>query len=108
MLILISAVALALSCVADLFSIAICEILLGISLAAFLAALARRELRFGMPTIWLPLVFYMLWTVLAMFFSPPVTRHLPQLYKMWLFTILPAGHSIPPGVQFTNWFGRGF
>jgi O-antigen ligase len=89
----ISALALAASAVAVLFSIAICEILLGVALAAYFGAfLAKQKPRFELPAIWIPLALYMLWTVLSMVLAPPAMRHAPQIKKLFVLAILPVGY----------------
>ncbi len=100
----ISALALAAAAVVVLFSIAVCEILLGVALAAYLATfVSKPRPRFELPAIWIPLVLYMLWTVLAMLLAPPVMRHMPQIKKMFVLTILPVGYlAFGPDGWFRN------
>jgi O-antigen ligase len=89
----ISALALAAAAVAVLFSLAISQILLGVALAAYLAAFWNKPRpRFELPATWIPLALYMLWTILAMLFAPPVMRHMPQIKKMFVLAILPVGY----------------
>jgi putative inorganic carbon (HCO3(-)) transporter len=100
----ISALALAAAAVTVLFSIAISEILLGVALAAFLAAFRNKPRpRFELPAIWMPLALYMLWTVLSMLLAPPVMRHMPQIKKMFVLAILPVGYlAFGPDGWFRN------
>jgi len=100
----ISALALAAAAVAVLFSIAISQILLGVALAAFLAAFRNKPRpRFELPAIWMPLALYMLWTVLSMLLAPPVMRHMPQIKKMFVLAVLPVGYlAFGPDGWFRN------
>src|SRR5437870_209084 len=103
----ISAISVALATVAVLFSIAISQILLGVALAACLAAFARSDRpRFELPSWWIPLSLYMLWTVLAMLMSPPTARHLPQIKKMYVLAILPVGYAVLRP-RISEWTARG-
>jgi putative inorganic carbon (HCO3(-)) transporter len=99
----ISAISLALASVAVLFSIAISQILLGVALAAWLLSRPRLTL----PSWWIPLALYMLWTTLSLLFSPPMARHLPQIRKMYVFAILPVGYAVlRDNVKIGEWTAR--
>ncbi|HEX4276901.1 MAG TPA: O-antigen ligase family protein [Bryobacteraceae bacterium] len=73
------------SAVLILISISISQTLLAISLALLLAS-RRRPLR--VPPIWLPLVLFLAGTLLALVFSPNPLHGLPQVKKMFVFSIL--------------------
>jgi putative inorganic carbon (hco3(-)) transporter len=72
------------SAVSILLSIAASQILLGLALALLLAS--RGKLR--LPRIWLPLSLFLLGTLISLAFSPEPMHGLPQVKKMFVFTIL--------------------
>jgi putative inorganic carbon (hco3(-)) transporter len=67
-----------------LTSITASQILLGISLAALLASGARLRL----PPFWLPLALFLAGTLLSMALSPEPLHGLPQVKKMFVFSML--------------------
>jgi len=67
-----------------LVSIAYSQILLGLALALLLISGAKLRL----PRIWLPLSLFLLGTVLSLVFSPEPANGLPQLRKIFVFSIL--------------------
>ncbi len=81
---------LALSNVAVLLSIAASQILLGLSLLAFLAALRRPQ----WPPFWPALAVYMGWTLVSLVLAAPVVRGLPQVRKFYIFVILVLGCTL--------------
>jgi putative inorganic carbon (hco3(-)) transporter len=72
------------SSISILFSIAISQILLGLALALLFASRAKLRL----PRIWLPLSLFVLGTLLSLAFSPEPMRGLPQVKKIFVFTML--------------------
>lgn len=81
---------LALANVAVLFSIAASQILLGLSLAAFLLAGRRPEF----PPLWPPLAAYMGWTLVSLLLAASPALGLPQVRKFYIFFILLLGYSV--------------
>ncbi len=102
-----SAIALALSAVCALFSIAIAQIFLGAAIFASGAAFLFARQRGKLPAWWIPLLLYMLWTMLSAALSPPVARHLSQIAKFWLFSILPVGYFVLHDERIKLWTVRG-
>jgi len=72
------------SAVAILFSIALSQILLGLALAALL--LSGGKLR--LPRIWLPLGLFLIGTLISLALSPDPAAGLPQVRKIFVFTML--------------------
>jgi putative inorganic carbon (HCO3(-)) transporter len=72
------------SAAAILVSITASQILLGLALVALLAS--REKLR--LPRIWLPLSLFLAGTLLSLVFSPHPMHGLPQVKKMFVFSIL--------------------
>ena len=72
------------SLVSILFSIAVSQILLGLALAALLLSSERLRL----PPIKLPLVLFMVGTILSLLFSGHMSEGTPQIRKFILFVIL--------------------
>jgi putative inorganic carbon (hco3(-)) transporter len=72
------------SAVSILFSIAISQVLLGLALA--LLFLSGAKLR--IPRIWLPLALFLAGTLISLAFSPEPMHGLPQVKKMFVFTML--------------------
>ncbi|MFB3826039.1 MAG: O-antigen ligase family protein [Bryobacteraceae bacterium] len=69
------------SAAASVFSIAACQILLALALAALLASGAKLRL----PPVWLPIGLFMLLTVLSLAFSDNPGDGLSQLRKFYVF-----------------------
>lgn len=72
------------SAVAILMSISVSQILLGLSLGALLAS--RTKLR--LPRIWLPLALFLAGTLLSLILSPYPEHGLPQVRKIFVFSML--------------------
>ena len=72
------------SAVAILFSIAVSQILLGLALAALLLSGAPMRL----PRIWLPLGLFLLGTLISLALSGDAAAGLPQVRKIYVFTML--------------------
>ncbi len=72
------------SAIAILISISASQILLGISLAALLTSRSKVQL----PRIWIPLGLFLFGTVISLLFSPEPLHGLPQIKKMYVFTML--------------------
>lgn len=72
------------SAVAILFSIAVSQLLLALALAALLFSGAPLRL----PRIWLPLGLFLLGTLLSLAFSGDAAAGLPQVRKIFVFTML--------------------
>src|SRR5947209_10229597 len=74
------------SAVAVLFSIAVCQILLGLALLAL--ALSRTPVR--VPRITLPLGLFLLSTLVSLAFSGDIAAGMPQVKKIYVYTMLPV------------------
>jgi putative inorganic carbon (HCO3(-)) transporter len=72
------------SAVAIIFSIAVSQILLALALAALLLSGGRMRL----PRIWLPLGLFLLGTLISLALSPNPAAGLPQVRKIFVFTML--------------------
>lgn len=72
------------SAVAVLFSIAVSQILLALALVALLLSEAKLRL----PRIWLPLAIFLLWTLVSLAFSPDPASGLPQVRKIYVYSML--------------------
>ena len=72
------------SAVSILVSIAVSQILLGAALALLL--LSRKPLK--LPRIWLPLCLFLVGTLISLAFSPEPMHGVPQVKKMFVFTML--------------------
>ncbi len=72
------------SAVAILFSIAASQILLALALAALLLSGGRMRL----PRIWIPLGLFLLGTLISLALSPQPAAGLPQVRKIFVFTML--------------------
>lgn len=72
------------SAVTILLSIAVSQILLGLSLAALLWSRAKLRL----PPVWLPLACFCAGTLISLAFSPEPMHGLPQVKKMFVFAML--------------------
>ncbi|MGH9662190.1 MAG: O-antigen ligase family protein [Bryobacteraceae bacterium] len=78
------------SAVSVLFSIAASHILLGLALAALLAS----GVKLRVPPLWLPLALFCAATLVSMFLSPDAAGGLPQVRKMYVYTILLTSFSL--------------
>src|SRR5262245_16008430 len=87
------------SAAAILFSIAASQILMGLALAALM--LSGEKLR--MPRIWLPLLLFILGTLIALAFSPDPVAGLPQVRKMFLFSELLIVFSLLRSASWVRW-----
>jgi putative inorganic carbon (HCO3(-)) transporter len=67
-----------------LISITASQTLLGLSLAALIGSRTRLRL----PPVWLPLALFLAGTLLSMIFSPSPLHGLPQVKKMFVFSML--------------------
>ena len=84
------------SSVAVLFSIAVCQILLALSLVALLLSGAKLRL----PPSWKPLACFLLITLISLAFSPDPASGLPQVRKIFVYSVLLTTFSLfrDPGV----------
>ena len=87
------------SAVAILFSIAASQILLGLALAALLLSGGRMRL----PRIWLPLSLFLLGTLISLAFSPDPAAGLPQVRKIFVFTMLLVVFSTVREMRTIRW-----
>ena len=87
------------SAVAILFSIAASQILLALALASLLLSGGRMR----MPRIWLPLSLFLLGTLLSLAFSPDPAAGLPQLRKIFVFTMLLVVYSTFRDMRVIRW-----
>ncbi len=87
------------SAVAIVFSIAASQILLGLALAALLLSGARMRL----PRIWLPLCLFLVGTVLSLAFSPNPGAGLPQIRKIFVFSMLLVVFSTIRDLRTIRW-----
>src|SRR5688572_1025031 len=78
------------SAVAVLFSIAVSQILLALALIALL--LSGEKLR--LPPIWLPLALFLLATLVSLALSPDPAGGLPQVRKIYVYSMLLAAFSL--------------
>jgi len=83
------------SAAAILISIAASQILLGLALALLLISGVKLRL----PRIWLPLGLFLLGTLLSLAFSGEPANGLPQVRKMFVFTVLLVVFSTFRGVR---------
>jgi putative inorganic carbon (HCO3(-)) transporter len=96
------------SAVTILFSIAASQILLALALVALLLSGAKIRV----PPNWLPLAVFLGLTLVSLALSPDPAAGLPQVRKMYVFTILPALFSLvrEPGAirnLVLGWAGAG-
>jgi putative inorganic carbon (HCO3(-)) transporter len=96
------------SAVAILFSIAASQILLALALVALL--LSKAPLR--LPRIWLPLGLFLLLTLVSLAFSGDMTGGLPQVRKMYVYSMLLVVFSLFRDLRtirwlFLSWAGVG-
>lgn len=89
--------------VSILFSIAVSQILIGLSLLVFL--LSRRPLE--APPLWKPLVLYLGWTLVSLALAAPLLRGLPQVKKFYIFLFLVLGCALFRRVSQSVWVTRG-
>src|SRR5579862_539662 len=87
------------SAVTILFSIAASQILLGVALAALLLSGGRMRL----PRIWLPLGLFLLGTLISLAFSPDPAAGLPQVRKIFVFTMLLVVFSTLRDMRAIRW-----
>ena len=86
--------------VSIVFSIAVCQILMGLALAALLFSGDKLRL----PPIKLPLGVFMVLTVVAWIFSPdPWMDGYPQIRKFWVFCILLLVYSTLRSLAIIRW-----
>ncbi len=84
-----------LSVLAPLFGIALASIFLAAALFAFvLLQFFNRQIRLKMPPIKLPLLFFLLTTILSLAFSPEPSAGRAAINKFWLFLLIPLLASI--------------
>ncbi len=96
------------SAVAILFSIAASQILLGLALATLL--LSGQKMR--LPRIWLPLGLFLVGTLISLALSPNPGAGLPQVRKIFVFTMLLVVFSTLRDMRtirwlFLSWAGAG-
>ena len=77
------------SAVSILFSIAVSQILLGLALAALLPS--GQKLR--LPRVWIPLGLFLLGTLISLALADTPAAGLPQVRKIYVFTMLPVVFS---------------
>src|SRR5580693_7097938 len=78
------------SAAAILFSIAVSQILMALALIALL--LSKAPLR--LPRIWLPLGLFLLMTLVSLAFSGDIASGLPQVRKIYVYSMLPIVFSL--------------
>ena len=84
---------------AILFSIAASQILLALALVALL--LSKAPLR--LPRIWLPLALFLLLTLVSLAFSGDVVHGLPQVRKVYVYSILLVIYSALRDMRMIRW-----
>jgi O-antigen ligase len=87
------------SAVTILVSIAASQILLALALAALLLSGGRMRL----PRIWLPLGLFLLGTLISLALSPDPTAGLPQVRKIFVYTILLLVFSTMRETRIIRW-----
>jgi len=87
------------SAVAILFSIAASQILLALALVALL--LSKAPLR--LPRIWLPLGLFILLTLVSLAFSGDVVHGLPQVRKIYVYSMLLVVFSALRDMRMIRW-----
>jgi O-antigen ligase len=87
------------SAVAILFSIATSQTLLALALVALL--LSKAPLR--LPPIWIPLSLFLLLTLLSLVFSGDVVHGLPQVRKIYVYSILLVVFSVLRDMRMIRW-----
>jgi O-antigen ligase len=87
------------SAVAILFSIAASQILLALALVALL--LSKAPLR--LPRIWLPLGLFLLLTLVSLAFSGNVVHGLPQVRKIYVYSMLLVVFSTLRDMRMIRW-----
>src|SRR5258708_37330702 len=87
------------SAVAILFSIAASQILLALALVALL--LSKAPLR--LPRIWLPLGLFLLLTLVSLAFSGDVADGLPQVRKIYVYSMLLVVFSLFRDLRTIRW-----
>lgn len=96
------------SAVTVLFGIAVSQILLALALVCLLLSGAKLRL----PPIWLPLTVFLGLTLVSLAFSPDPAGGLPQVRKIYVYTILLASFSVLHDLTlirrlFLCWAGAG-
>src|SRR6266536_1345519 len=92
------------SAVTILFSIAASQILLALALVALL--LSNAPLR--LPRIWLPLGLFLLLTLVSLAFSGDMASGLPQVRKMFVFSMLLVAYSLFRDLRTIRWLFLGW
>lgn len=87
------------SSVAIIIGIAPSQILLGASILALLISGKKWE---G-PSVWVPLSFFLGWTLLALIFSEDLLAGMPQLKKMYVFSQLFVAFTLLRQTKFCRW-----
>jgi putative inorganic carbon (hco3(-)) transporter len=87
------------SAVAILFSIAVSQILMALALVALL--LSKAPLR--LPRIWLPLALFLLLTLVSLAFSGDVAWGLPQVRKIYVYSMLLVVFSLFRDTPMVRW-----
>jgi len=87
------------SAVSILFSIAASQILLALALAALL--LSQAPLR--LPRIWLPLALFLLLTLVSLAFSGDMAWGLPQVRKIYVYSMLLVAFSLFREMRMIRW-----
>jgi O-antigen ligase len=87
------------SAVTILFSIAASQILMAVALAALL--LSGTPLR--LPRIWIPLGLFLLVTLVSLAFSGDIAAGLPQVRKMYVYSMLLLVCSLFRGMRMVRW-----
>ena len=87
------------SAISVLFSIAVCQILLALALVALL--LSKAPLR--LPRIWLPLALFLLATLISLAFSGDIVAGLPQVRKIYVYSMLLVVFSLFRDLRLIRW-----
>lgn len=84
-------------------SIAISQILLGLSLALIIVLLALRRTTLRMPSGWPLLAFFVGWTVLSWLVNGHIHEGLPQIRKFYVFLIVVVVATSLRGLRDARW-----
>jgi putative inorganic carbon (hco3(-)) transporter len=87
------------SAVTILFSIAASQILMALALAALLVSGTPLRL----PRIWIPLGLFLLVTLVSLAFSGDIAAGLPQVRKMYVYSMLLLACSLFRGMRMVRW-----
>jgi O-antigen ligase len=87
------------SAVSILFSIAVSQILMALALAALLLSNATLKL----PRIWLPLGLFLLVTLVSLLFSGDIASGLPQVRKIYVYSMLLLAFSLFRDLRVIRW-----